>query len=1077
MSLVPNPSPDPATGTHALKLSAPRRSAGGLLLLAASLWSAAAVAAETGAPAPAAKGIQITHLQRTTPVDFEKEVLPLLRNNCLACHNRTKAKADLVLESPADILKGGESGPAVVPKKSADSLLLKVAAHQDKPFMPPKDNKVEAVDFEPEQLGLIKLWIDQGATGEVHGAQLVQWEPLPPGINPIFAVALSADGQIAACGRANQLSIYHLPTQRFIDRLTDPSLIKSGLYAKPGVAHRDMVNSLAFSPDGNLLASGDYRLVKLWRRERGEDRVEFKTAGAGATTSLDFSPVDGGRLASGHSDGKVTLWSLSPETVRTQWVAHGHAIRAARFSPDGRRVVTTSGSQRIGIWDAASGTSVAWIASPSLVGAVVWLPDGKRLASAHADAQLRVWKLPEGAETNTTLVKEWKAHDGAINALAAHPGNAQRLLSGGADGSVRLWDLEKGEAVRKFDHGAPVTAVAVRPDGKRFASAGSNSVARVWSDEDGKMVVEVKGDRDATLEADRLERDLNFANGEVGYRKGALEEAKKREKAEADFAAKALDSRVNSEKNLTEKQKALLAAVEARAAAEKAPAELAAEAQKNQEALSAAETPAKQAEAEAATAQKRVDQAKATSDAAAKAAKDLAEAIKADAGKTPSLAAAKTTAEQLAAAAAAFVEDAKKVAERFAKDAEPKRKAANEAKAQADKKAVEIAEKLKQAPDKRTAALKAVEAAEKETETALTAKRSAEDQLLANQRAAKRAADAVPDAEKALQVAEAQVKKTDGELQAARKRVNDGLQPILAVAFSPDGSVLATSGSLGKVQTWGAESGVGIDRFSVSTAQAGAFAFAAAGSLVMVATNSAPVLIRRTDSWSLARVLGGDEVHSPMLGRVNALQFSRDGKWLASGSGEPSRSGELLIWDLASGKVSRNFTNAHSDVVLSVDFSEDGAYLASSASDRFVKVWSLESGRMVRSFEGHTHHVLGVSWKRDARTLASAGADKVIKLWNFVTGEQKKTIGGSEKEVTSIGYVEATGEALVTSGDSQVRLVSEDGKTVRSFGGAKDFVQAAAVTPDGRWVVGGGQDSILRLWDGRNGQLVKAFDP
>ena len=56
-----------------------------------------------------------------------------------------QAKADLVLETPADILKGGESGPAVVPRKGAESLLLKVAAHQLKPFMPPKDNKAEAV--------------------------------------------------------------------------------------------------------------------------------------------------------------------------------------------------------------------------------------------------------------------------------------------------------------------------------------------------------------------------------------------------------------------------------------------------------------------------------------------------------------------------------------------------------------------------------------------------------------------------------------------------------------------------------------------------------------------------------------------------------------------------------------------------------------------------------------------------------------------------------------------------------------------------------------------------------------------
>src|SRR6188768_1405718 len=100
--------------------------------------------------------IPVADLKRTAPVDFEKEILPLLSTNCLACHNRTKAKADLVLETPADIRKGGENGPAVVPKRPFDSLLLKSAAHRQEPVMPPKNNKVAAADLTPEQLGLIK---------------------------------------------------------------------------------------------------------------------------------------------------------------------------------------------------------------------------------------------------------------------------------------------------------------------------------------------------------------------------------------------------------------------------------------------------------------------------------------------------------------------------------------------------------------------------------------------------------------------------------------------------------------------------------------------------------------------------------------------------------------------------------------------------------------------------------------------------------------------------------------------------------------------------------------------------------
>src|SRR4029077_6013856 len=81
--------------------------------------------------------IAITEVKHEGPVDFEKEILPIFRRNCLACHSATEAESDLVLETPMTILKGGSEGPAVVAGKSAESLLLKMAARQKEPFMPP----------------------------------------------------------------------------------------------------------------------------------------------------------------------------------------------------------------------------------------------------------------------------------------------------------------------------------------------------------------------------------------------------------------------------------------------------------------------------------------------------------------------------------------------------------------------------------------------------------------------------------------------------------------------------------------------------------------------------------------------------------------------------------------------------------------------------------------------------------------------------------------------------------------------------------------------------------------------------
>src|SRR6266446_338644 len=88
-----------------------------LIVLSGAVSLAAPSTPPTTLPATRPAGISIAPVAHPAPVDFQKEVLPILASNCLACHNKTKAKAGLILETPADMLKGGDTGPAILPKK------------------------------------------------------------------------------------------------------------------------------------------------------------------------------------------------------------------------------------------------------------------------------------------------------------------------------------------------------------------------------------------------------------------------------------------------------------------------------------------------------------------------------------------------------------------------------------------------------------------------------------------------------------------------------------------------------------------------------------------------------------------------------------------------------------------------------------------------------------------------------------------------------------------------------------------------------------------------------------------------
>ena len=959
-----------------------------------------------------ATSTSIAQLDRETEVDFQREVLPILRRNCLACHNATEAESDLVLEESASILKGGDSGPAVIPGNGPESLLLQVAAYQVDPEMPPPDNDVGARRLTSEELGLIQLWIEQGAVESSGGTDEVDWQPLPEGVNPVYAVAVSPDGQFAAAGRANQIFMYHLPSQRMVARLTDPSLAHSGVYRNPGVAHLDLIQSLRFSPDGRTLASGGYQTVKLWQRANAR-RMSLGTI-VGEATTVAVAP-DGRTVAVGLREGSIQLIS----GVRlTTLEGHSSAVSDLRFVGEAR-LVSSSQDGTVRCWDLESESLLGTLTTPSPVHAMVTFSDN-RFATGGEDGKIRIWSaLPEG-DSSIEPMREFTGHSGRVTSLAVTPNAANRLVSGSHDGTIRLWDIEEGKQLHSSDHEGPIEAVAVSQDGKRFASAGSNKVARLW-DGDGKQIAVLKGDYRQRLLVEGVERVVAIAQRGIENAKADLKEVTDRKTAE--------------EKNAKQSEEAITKADEELAKKEEIAKAKAQEVEETAKLL--------------ATAQAAIDQAKASRAAADELLSDATDAVTA---ASAGLAAA----QQATVVAAAQVKSAEEAQQKAAQQLT----AAEDELKKAESKRDKANKESKKSNDEREAAQSVADNARRAEKRAKQALESANELILPAEQAAKAAEEIHGEKEKSLTSQKDQLELSN--------------RPFFAVAFSPNGASVATGGDGGILSTWDAETGAPIDAHDDHESRICAITYSPAGDAVTVSLDGGVSVWHDNAPWRHVRSIGSVGDNS-FVDRVTALDFSSDGERLATGGGEPSRSGELKIWNVASGKLVREIADAHSDTIQCLRFSPSGEQIASSGADRFAKVFNAESGEFIRAFEGHTHHVLGVSWRADGRLLATSGADNVVKIWDARTGDQKRTITGFNKEVTAVCFLAATDNVVASSGDNSVQLKNTgNGRRVRNLEGAADFMYSVAASANGKTIVGGGQDSVVRVWK-EDGTLVASF--
>jgi WD40 repeat protein len=245
--------------------------------------------------------------------------------------------------------------------------------------------------------------------------------------------------------------------------------------------------------------------------------------------------------------------------------------------------------------------------------------------------------------------------------------------------------------------------------------------------------------------------------------------------------------------------------------------------------------------------------------------------------------------------------------------------------------------------------------------------------------------------------------------------------PITAVAFSPDSTEIAAAG-YHEVNLW-----------------------------------------KQEDSSLTRRLRGLSE-------RVYDIAFSPDGKWLATASGDPGQFGSAKLW-LAEpdggGKPVRDLLESN-DSVFAVAFSPDSKKVAAAGADRAIRIWEVETGKLLATIEDHADWILDITFSPDGKRLASASRDKTAKVFDVEKKESIVTFPGHAETVYCVSFTPDGKQVTTGGGDNQIRIWNpdDDGKQVSNMGGFGGAVFRLQYHPEGKQLVACSADKTVRIFNG-----------
>ncbi|CAI7627747.1 unnamed protein product [Penicillium pancosmium] len=290
--------------------------------------------------------------------------------------------------------------------------------------------------------------------------------------------------------------------------------------------------------------------------------------------------------------------------------------------------------------------------------------------------------------------------------------------------------------------------------------------------------------------------------------------------------------------------------------------------------------------------------------------------------------------------------------------------------------------------------------------------------------------------------------------------------PVTSIAWSPDGSRLASASYDETVRIWDPATGQSISTLEGHSNGVASIAWSPDGSRLASGSDDETVRIWDPATGQSISILEG---HSD---EVRSIAWSPDGSRLASGSYDET----VRIWDPTTGQ-SISILEGHSDEVRSIAWSPDGSRLASGSYDETVRIWDPTTGQSISTLEGHSGSARSIAWSPDGSRLASGSYDETVRIWDPTTGQSISTLEGHSGSARSIAWAPDGSRLASGSFDKIVRIWDPaTGQSISTLDGHSNGVNLIAWSSDGSRLASASDDKIVRVWDPATGQSISTLE-